>query len=258
MKKSLKICLIILTAAVVGAVLLFGGAEVLKRMTIHEAASSEAETETGTVAASEAEAVSEAETAAETAAEVKAGTESAAEKPKKTISEYEMDSWANEIYESAMDAQPSDGIPKLPLSGKIILAYHDSTGCNVYSKRSMMAKTDPFPEAPYFQAVFSDGTPKYEDVPESVWADSFEECDYLIVYGGFEVSRNAGYYEGGADRVTTKTVVYVLDPKEKVVLLSKDIGVDAPGSVTDHTTGRVLYDEADAYITYLLTGQEEQ
>ena len=169
-------------------------------------------------------------------------------------SEYDLDQWAKNIFDTALESGKRGDAPALPLSGKSVLVFCDSKNCNVYNKYSMKAKTDPHPDDPFFQPVFSDGEPIFPEVPVSVWADSTDACDYLILYGGFETDRVEGFYEGGADRVSTETIVYVIDPKEKQILLTKSVGKDVPRNVTDHPQGRVMYDEAEEYIQELLIG----
>ena len=172
-------------------------------------------------------------------------------------SEAWLDNWARELLEETLEQPVSAEQPEIPLRGKMILAYKELNGkCNVYGKYSMMAKEDPHPEDPFFQPVVSTGQPVLPEVPASCWAESVEECDWLIIYGGYETSRTKGYYGGNIDRVVVETRVHVLDPREKRIVLTEIIGSDVPGIRTTNPTGRVKFDEAEACIVKLLTGEE--
>ena len=167
-----------------------------------------------------------------------------------------LDRWAEELFREARELSLADEEPDVPLSGRLILAYTDLKGkCSVYSKFSG-PKKDPRPKDPFFQPVWSNGQPLFREIPASCWAKTVEECDWLIVYGGFETSRNKNYYGAGIDRVVVTTRVCVLDPAEKRIVLEETIGTDAPGVRTSTPTGRVMIDEAQSYIISLIMGKE--
>ena len=171
-------------------------------------------------------------------------------------SEAWLDRWARELFEEAQKQPALDEQPEVPLSGRLILVYAELSGkCNVYCKYGG-PKTDPRPQDPFFQPVWSNGQPLYPDIPASCWADSVEDCDWLIVYGGFETGRNKGFYGGNIDRVIVTTRVYVLDPREKKIVLTRTIGTDTPASRTSNPTGKVLSEQAKDYIIRLITSQE--
>ena len=171
------------------------------------------------------------------------------------VSEAWLSNWAGEIYHEAIQQPSPSDRPNLPLEGKIILAFLDLNGkFNVSGKYSIMAKKDPHPDAPFFQPVVSNGQPKFASIPSSCWANTIEECDWLIVYGGFETGRNKGFYGGNIDRVIVTTRLFVLDPKGKRIVLEETIGTDAPGIQTRNPRGQVLFDEAGKYIIRLATG----
>ena len=168
--------------------------------------------------------------------------------------------WAAEILAEALEKPVAGDQLSLPLSGKVILVYHDcywGSQCNVYRK-TKTGRDDPHPEAPFFQPVYSNGEPVYPSVPVSIWAETVEDCDWLIVYGGFETDRDKNFYFGDIDRVTVETRVYVLNAREKRAALLEVIGVDRPERRTtmDHTSGWVMHDEAEAFISRLLTDGE--
>lgn len=180
-------------------------------------------------------------------------------------SERNLDKWATDIFNTVCESsdKPSDSEKnvKIPLSGKTILAYYDridNPSCNVYCKYNITsyetAGEDPIPDAPFFMPVVSNGDPVIPDVPESAWADFKEQCEYLIIYGGFESGRIADYYEGNIDRESVATVVYVIDPRKEKILLIKTIGTDSPGAVTYNPTGQVMHDEAVNFIVHLFEG----
>ena len=181
-----------------------------------------------------------------------------------SYTEYSLDKWAadifNNVYESLDKPLDFKKIKKIPLSGKTILAYYnknDDPCCNVYCKYGLASYEtdgkDPIPESPFFLPVVTNGNPVIPDVPESAWADYKEKCEYLIIYGGFEFGRKAGFYEGDIDQVSTKTAVYVIDPRKEKLLLIKTIGTDTPGAVTYNPTGKVMHDEAKNYIAHLFS-----
>ncbi len=171
-----------------------------------------------------------------------------------------LSNWAAGVLAEALEKPAAGEKLSLPLSGKTILVYHDcywGSKCNVYRKTETGRK-DPHPKDPFFQPVYSNGEPVYPSVLASVWAETVENCDWLIVYGGFETDREKNYYFGGTDRVTVETRVYVLDVREKQSVLLEVIGVDKPGRRTemDHTSGRVMFDEAEAFISRLLSADQ--
>ena len=179
-----------------------------------------------------------------------------------SYSEYNLDKWATDIFNTVVESSEkhsdSENNVKIPLSGKTILAYYDKSdnpSCNVYCKNNMpsyeTSNYDIIPDSPFFLPVVSNGDPVIPNVPESAWADYKEKCEYLIIYGGFESGRVADFYEGNVDRVSTTTVVYVIDPRKEKVLLLKTIGTDSPGAVTYNPTGQVMHDEAKKYIAHL-------
>ena len=185
----------------------------------------------------------------------------------KAYIEYNLDKWAadifNTVYESTDKSSDYKNIDKIPLSGETILAYYHKTDdpcCNVYCKYNMPGYVpndkDLIPESPFFLPVVSNGDPVIPDVPESAQAEYKEKCEYLIVYGGFESGRIEGYYQGNIDRVSTKTVVYVIDPQKEKLLLRKTIGTNSPGDVTSTPTGQVMHDQAKDYIAHLFEDQQ--
>ena len=168
-----------------------------------------------------------------------------------------LDNWAGEIYNEALKQPVTSDQPDIPLEGKMILAVLGLDGkCGTCDKYSMMAKNDPHPDDPFFQPVLSNGQPKYTSIPASCWANTVEECEWLILYGGFETGRNKGFYGGNIDRVIVTTRVYVVDPKEKRIVMEETIGTDTPGIKTKNPKGQVLYDEAEKFIIRLVTGEQ--
>ena len=180
-------------------------------------------------------------------------------KKDKAPTKEQMHKWADSTLKAALKKKIGKYEPSVPLKGKIILSFHsvDKTkGCYVYGKYAIDSKNyeDPHPDDPFFQPVSYNGAPEY-DVPASTWANTKKECDYLIVYGGFELSREKKYYRGGIDRVSVETRVYIIDMKKTHIVFEKDFGIDTPNPIsTDHTTGYVNYRDSEAYIRYLLTG----
>jgi hypothetical protein len=56
--------------------------------------------------------------------------------------------------------------------------------------------------------------------------------------------------------VIVTTRVYVVDPKEKRIVMEETIGTDTPGIKTKNPKGQVLYDEAEKFIIRLVTGEQ--
>lgn len=134
--------------------------------------------------------------------------------------------------------------------GKTILAvYHANKeeSLSVYEQDGMVN-----PKEPYYLPTYTNGDPIYANIPPERFANHVNDCEYLIVFGGFESGRNVGYYSGGVDRVIITTLVLVIDVQSEKVLHIQNIGTDSPGMTTSNPTGRALYDEAGQYLTVLL------
>ena len=179
-------------------------------------------------------------------------------KKAKVPTEKQMNSWANKIVNTATKRKIDNQRPHFPLRGNLILVYHSpdkSEGCHVYGKYDCKLSKDPHPNDPFFQPVSGKGVPKY-DVPAYTWANTQKECDYLVVYGGFEESREKRYYQGGIDRVSIATRVYIIDPKKSRTVYCNTLAIDTPPPMTNHTTGKVDRLRAEAEVLYILTGKK--
>ena len=97
-----------------------------------------------------------------------------------------------------------------------------------------------------------------KDVPAEVFADTIDECRYLIAYGGCNSNVVENYYavspvaEGIRDRTDVTTLVLIIDAKEKRILHIENIGTDIPAAQTTDPTGNVLNEKAIEYIDNLL------
>ena len=101
-------------------------------------------------------------------------------------------------------------------------------------------------------------------VPQDVFADTIDECRYLIAYGGCHSNILENYFsispeaKGSIDRTDTTTVVLVIDAQQRTVLHIENIGTDIPKAGGDLTRGDhigdTLTEEANAYISKLLLG----
>ena len=97
-----------------------------------------------------------------------------------------------------------------------------------------------------------------ESIPQEVFADSVDECRYLIAYGGCEANVAEDYYglipfsEGTIDRTDITTIVVVIDAVEREVLHIEIIGTDVPEASTESPYGDQLTEEAITYIMELL------
>lgn len=95
------------------------------------------------------------------------------------------------------------------------------------------------------------------NVPADAFADSFEECDYLIVYDSGASHVSEDYYIGGVDRTSVTTLVFVIDSHENRVVHIENVGTDTPGSSIKlgQERGSMLWDECEAYLNTLLTNR---
>ena len=100
-----------------------------------------------------------------------------------------------------------------------------------------------------------------KNVPAEVFADTTDECRYLIAYGGCNSNIVENYYaispvaEGIRDRTDVTTLVLIIDAKEKRILHIENIGTDIPAAQTTDPTGKVLNEKAIEYIEKLLCGK---
>lgn len=115
-------------------------------------------------------------------------------------------------------------------------------------------------ELPPYYPGWSNGSVLEQVCSPSSFADTFSECDYFIFYDGVEYSRNEGYYNNGnIDRVTTVTIVVVVDAHSREVIRLYPIAIDTPSSViTDHTTGYTQCTEAELFIAGMLRDPEQE
>lgn len=107
---------------------------------------------------------------------------------------------------------------------------------------------------PTYCPVETGGYIIYPDIEIDRFANSIDECDYLILYGGFESSRDVGYYTGGVDRVGTTTQVFIVDAKTHELVHVEWIDTDLPGFSTEstHTTGTINVADMKKYLVSLL------
>lgn len=133
---------------------------------------------------------------------------------------------------------------------KVIVARWDRSMKQI----RVLTNGDPGATPRYYPVTKTGSTlsPTFSHIPSSRYASSFEQCDTLILYGGFESERNEKYYEGGFDRVTVTTLVFVLDTKTKTIQHVKVIDTDAPPARTSRPVGEEKISDAIAYITPLL------
>ncbi|MBO4637598.1 MAG: hypothetical protein J5685_10675 [Clostridiales bacterium] len=137
----------------------------------------------------------------------------------------------------------SDFVP----DGKVICAnynigYDSERHFYVYS-RSQYARQD----LPAYDCFDTD-----EDTYSGFFADSREECSYLIVIAGLYSNIDRDFYEGGTDRYSMSTDVYIIDVRSMELVHVEHIGDDCPGAVAQVPRGRMLEFEAQEYIRGLL------
>lgn len=157
------------------------------------------------------------------------------------------------------DAQERYTETPISIQGKVILCEYILSkkydSFSVYRNirdAALWSSTKPqyYPLWPSAQNPFEDA-----DYAPSLFADSLGECDFLIVYGGYESLRNEAYYMDAIDRIETTTMVFVIDAKNRQLLHIENIGTVNPASSTrsDQTTGPTMTSESAQYIQSLLT-----
>ncbi len=153
-----------------------------------------------------------------------------------------------DFLDAGVEAQLTGDFSLVPEN--IILSRAD----RVYYKRYGGEICSVDSELPWFFPEFTDNSTVYHFAsrPE-IFADTMEECRYLIIQDSFISFREKDYYYGPMDRCTTTTMVFIIDAQKRELLHVEIIGSDTPpdGS-SDHTNGRYKQEEADTYIYSLL------
>ena len=94
------------------------------------------------------------------------------------------------------------------------------------------------------------------DVPIDAFANSIDECDYLIVFDGVTSEVEEDFYMGGWDRETTTTLALIIDAKQGKIVHIENVGSDTPPSMqADSTAGEMLRSELAEYLHDLLLEQ---
>lgn len=87
-----------------------------------------------------------------------------------------------------------------------------------------------------------------------IFADSLDECKYLILYGGFESLLEEDFYFQG-DRVTISTLVILIDAQSREIVAIKDLGSDTPPAFkAEKGFGDVKDTEARQFVADVLWG----
>ena len=94
------------------------------------------------------------------------------------------------------------------------------------------------------------------NVPADTFANSVDECDYLVVYDSGASHIDEGYYTG-VDRQSTTTLALVVNMREGKVVHIENIGTDTPGKRVKigQNRGKMLWDECAKYLNTLLTNR---
>ena len=95
-------------------------------------------------------------------------------------------------------------------------------------------------------------------VDDSVFADSLDKADYLIVFDGLHSLVETNYYKNGMDRITLTTLVMVINVKQIAAehFYIVDIDVPAPVYSLGEHYGHFDVEGTVSYITALLTRME--
>lgn len=214
------------------------------------------------------------------------GKDTVSLKDPETGSRSEISTWATELYNDGLDYMFDHGFKESEFGrglycsknnprmterggsswkGKYIVASLGSGGTVIPKyKTSEYGGEDSFHDYPFFTPVGIDGQLRYPNLPAKVWANSREECDYLVVYGGYTSKVDKNYYTavysgggaGSADRVTVTTMYCVIDAHTgKVVNVSK-VGTDTPGDYgVSSNIGKLLDKEAQGDISIWVARQ---
>lgn len=126
------------------------------------------------------------------------------------------------------------------LDGKIIIAGNYGDGENIMTYTRSVFDDQSLPYYYYSQVA--------ESSPDVSFASTRDECKYLIIILGVS-SVESGFYEGGIDRTSISTEVVIIDVEDMSVIHIEHIGTDAPGGVTQVTTGKLMEFEAMEYIS---------
>ncbi len=129
----------------------------------------------------------------------------------------------------------------------VIAATPDKVYCSVYRQR--VDQTVPF----FFPSNTKAGLLHSGENTE-VYADTVEECQYLIYTRPFISHVDEGFYSGGWDRTLVTTVVFIIDAKTREIAHIEAIGTDVPGASVSMgaNKGKPKWEEAEEYILGLL------
>ena len=92
-------------------------------------------------------------------------------------------------------------------------------------------------------------------VPEGAadrFADSLDECRYMVTYVGLPSRVEEEFYMGGVDRTHVTTLVVVMDAQNREFVHIRNVGTDVPPTTTQWPTGGTLSQEARDYMSSLL------
>ena len=91
------------------------------------------------------------------------------------------------------------------------------------------------------------------DVPTDAFADSIDECDYLIVFDAVDSNIKEKYYAGGYDRISVTTLALVIDVNRGKVVHIENVGTDTPGDYqVTNNSGSMLKQKLAEYLDGLL------
>ena len=97
------------------------------------------------------------------------------------------------------------------------------------------------------------------DVPADTFANSTDECDYLVVFDAVDSHVDEDFYMSNIDRTAVTTLVLVIDAKQGKIVHIENVGTDMPGNVVEMggQTGDMLWDELGAYLNGLLLNRAD-
>ncbi len=97
------------------------------------------------------------------------------------------------------------------------------------------------------------------NVPVETFANSTDECDYLIIFDSVTSHVDEDYYMGSIDRTSVTSLVFVIDVNEGKIVHIENVGTDTPGSTVEmgQQRGDLLWDEVAAYLNELLLNRSD-
>ena len=164
--------------------------------------------------------------------------------------------WVEDIAGSAFQKLIDAGeLEASPIDEKDYFRFDPADGDLVYLTEAAKAKYTADGSAVEGKVIW--GSCSFENgfLMQDDRGNSPEECDYLLLFTGLISRVDENYYNHVVDRKMRSTHVFVIDAHMKEVVHIEFIGADCPGVSTSNPIGKLLRDDAIAYMRKL-TGEE--